>query len=197
VGCVCRGDCFPGSYTGPLYYIDVDLASSLCSKPLDNFIIRKIWTFASLNLPITHSLIHKIVHCKAKTTTSFSLNWTLHPGLETAHHKQGHTALSGPVDSMHFVKCICFILWTLTVLSWISPLGTCQNSVYFPILWLDFVKFTACFPLPRSQAAAAGSFFGSYFQRRCVNWQKKQESRENRKTPYINTNIPHPTHNLA
>ena len=188
MGCVCRGDCFPGSYTGPLYYIDVDLASSLCSKPLDKF--RKIWTFASLNLPITHSLIHKIVHCKAKTTTSFSLNWTLHPGLETAHHKQGHTALSGPVDSMHFVKCICFILWTLTVLYFLGFLLLAHVKIlctfqYFDlILWNLQCVFRFLVLKPQRQAVS----FGSYFQRRCVNRQKK---------PYINTNIPHTTHNLA
>ena len=77
--------------------------------------------------------------------------------------KQSHAAVSGPVDSMHFFKCIFFILWTLTVLCSISPFGTCQGSVYFPIFWLEFVKFTVCFPLPGSQAAAARSVFGVIF----------------------------------
>ena len=73
--------------------------------------------------------------------------------------KQGHAAVSGPVDSMHFLKCIFFVLWTLTVLCWLSYFGKHQNSVYFPILLLDFVEFPLCFWIPGSQAPAASGFF--------------------------------------
>ena len=81
------------------------------------------------------------------------------PWGETHQQKLGHAAVSGPVDSMQFFKCIFFILWTLTVLCWFCHFGTHQNSVYFPILLLKNFQFPLCFQIPGYQAPAASGFF--------------------------------------
>ena len=119
-----------------------------------------------------------------------------------AQRKQGHAAVSGPVDSMHFLNAFSSFCEPLQYFVGFLFFGTCQNPVYFPILWLDFVKLSSVLSASWFSSRSGRQFFlGRFFSDVVSIGEKtrrtKEESRENRKTLSINTNIPHPTRNLA
>ena len=92
--------------------------------------------------------------CPANTTCINYLRCTCNTLVFFATHVEICLGKLGYSRSKHLFKCISFILWTLTILCWVSLFGTCQNSVYFP--------------LPGSQAAAAGSFLGRFSATLCL-----------------------------
>ena len=128
------------------------------SLHLFHWILNQIWQWqiSKRQLQFAKGFMPQSGADLVQATSKPGVTWRMQ---DQVQQKQGHAAVSGPVDSIQFFKCIFFILWTLTVLCRFCHFGTHQSSVYFPILLLDFVEFPLCFQIPGYQAPAASGFF--------------------------------------